>query len=171
MYHKIGDGDEPKHSQYRNLFTEDEDAMMKKLVEQYGENNWEYVARRLGSRTARQCRERWTNYLNPRLSQGPWSKEEDKLLFHKVKKYGKKWELLVRFFPTRSRNNIKNRYNTIVRKGLGLGLEVSSIDGFLSSAEQVETRKRPPASSKPKVIEAPEVMDVIKKYSISNLLI
>ena len=164
-------GNEGKHSQYRTLFTEEEDNMLRKLVEQYGENQWEFLARQIGTRSSRQCRERWTNYLSPRLCQGPWSKEEDRLLFHKVKKYGKKWELLVRFFPTRSRNNIKNRYNTIVRKGLGLGLEVTTIEGFILSAEQVETRRRPPTMQKPKIPAEPPKLNPIQKFSIQNLLI
>ena len=164
-------GNEQRHSQYRILFTEEEDQKLKTLVEQYGENQWEFLARQIGTRSSRQCRERWTNYLCPRLSQGPWTKEEDRLLFLKVKKYGKKWELLVRFFPTRSRNNIKNRYNTIVRKGHGLGLEVSTLEGFILSAEQVETRKRPPTSQKNKMIQPQTVINPIEKYSIKNLLI
>ncbi|EAY21683.1 Myb-like DNA-binding domain containing protein [Trichomonas vaginalis G3] len=160
-----------KPTQYRTLFTEEEDNLLRKLVEQYGENQWEYLSRQIGTRSSRQCRERWTNYLSPRLSQGPWSKDEDRLLFHKVKKYGKKWELLVRFFPTRSRNNIKNRYNTIVRKGLGLGLEVTTIEGFILSAERVESRNRPATSSKKDLnVNVPQI-NPIEKYSIQNFLI
>ena len=65
-------------------------------------------------RNSRQCRDRYSNYLNPVFNNCDWSKEEDKLLADKYNAYGPKWTKIREFFPKRSANNIKNRYNYYV---------------------------------------------------------
>lgn len=171
-----------RHGQYRVLFSEAEDAHLINLVEQYGENDWETISRELKTRNARQCKERWMNYLSPNLSHAPWTVEEDKLLFNKVKKYGKKWKIVGKFFINRSRNCIKNRYNTIVRKSETLGIDACSLSGFLHAAGLVESKKKfntQTISSQhdmtvaSPIIMSPEVetIDPAKKYSIDALLV
>ncbi|OHT04781.1 DNA-binding protein reb1 [Tritrichomonas foetus] len=94
-------------------FTKVEDAKLAALINEYGETDWKIIAEKMAPRTARQCRERWTNYVNPSLSKDPWTKEEDALLLEKHEEYGNRWKLIEKFFPTRSKNNIKHRYSQI----------------------------------------------------------
>lgn len=41
---------------------------------------WAEIAENIHSRSAKQCRERWINSLNPDLKKGRFSAEEDKIL-------------------------------------------------------------------------------------------
>ena len=91
----------------RNKFSEQDDALLRKLVAEYGTNNWGLLALKMPNRNARQLRERWNNYVRPNLSISPWTPEENSLLLEKFQEYGKKWHTIAQFFPNRSTNNIK----------------------------------------------------------------
>lgn len=95
---------------YRLKFTPDEDEMLKKLVLHYGENDWSQISNKMKHRSARQCRERYRNYLAPHILNPPWSKEEEELLCQKYREYGPKWAMITKFFSQRSDVNIKNHW-------------------------------------------------------------
>lgn len=79
--------------------------------------NWGKVEKEMGGkRTARQCRDRYTNYLTPGFRKGPWTKEEDKLLLDLYNKYGPKWAKIKKCFANRTVNNIKNRFYELQRE-------------------------------------------------------
>jgi hypothetical protein len=65
--------------------------------------------------TTRQCRERWTNYLNPTIGNIEWTPAEDQLLEEKYARIGAKWQVIAAEFPTRSKNNVKNRWYRLQR--------------------------------------------------------
>lgn len=90
-------------------FTKTEDSQLYNLVKLYGENDWRTIADQMPYRTPRQCRERWTNYVNPNLNKKPWSISEDMCLIMKHHDFGNKWKIIQRFFPGRSKNDIKQR--------------------------------------------------------------
>lgn len=92
-------------------FTKAEDVKLMMLVQEFSTKDWKTIAEHMFPRTARQCRERWTNYVNPMLSKDPWSKEEDLLLIEKHNEFGNRWKLIERYFPGRSKNNIKHRWS------------------------------------------------------------
>ena len=94
----------------RRKFTKDEDARLKLLVQELGENAWPAVAERMVSRSSRQCRERYKNYLSDELENGPWTLEEEELLEEKYNKYSSRWTLISTFFPHRSDANVKNHW-------------------------------------------------------------
>ena len=68
------------------------------------------------TRNARQCKDRYTNYLSPQINLNPWSQEEDDLLIKKVNELGNKWVKISKFFIGRSDNSIKNRWYTHLNK-------------------------------------------------------
>lgn len=90
-------------------FTEEEDNKLRKIIEEHSPSNWRLIAKLMQNRTSRQCRERWTNYINPALSTCPWTKAEDTLLVQKYQEFGSRWHDIVKYFPNRSKNNLKNR--------------------------------------------------------------
>ncbi|OHT07007.1 Myb-like DNA-binding domain containing protein [Tritrichomonas foetus] len=96
----------------RILFTADEDQALIYQVGQFGEN-WEKVAQYMSSRSPRQCRDRYKNYLHPMVKNGPWSKDEDAELLYRFRQLGPKWSKIAKYFPGRTDVNIKNRYTTI----------------------------------------------------------
>ena len=94
-------------------FTRAEDAKLALLVREYSDNDWKAIAEQMAPRTARQCRERWTNYVNPELSKDPWTKDEDQLLIEKHNEFGNHWKIIEKYFPNRSKNNIKHRWSIL----------------------------------------------------------
>lgn len=95
----------------RRVFTISEDKIIIKCVSSSKfDNDWEAVANLLSSRSARQCRDRWTYYLSPANNLAPFSPEEDQLIIQKVNEMGKKWSQISKFFTGRSDNSIKNRW-------------------------------------------------------------
>jgi hypothetical protein len=122
-------------------FTAEEDRMLVALVEQHGVKNWATVAQSMGTRNARQCRERWSNYLRPYLRTGHWTPEEDFLLETKFAEYGTKWHKISLFFVQRSALSLRNRHMAIERQQRP---EPSQSPG--SGAPPVEERAPPAAA-------------------------
>ena len=96
-------------------FTDEEDKLLTTLVCEAKEKDWFAIAKNMNNRNARQCRERWNNYLDPNLVKDEWSELDDKLLMKKFIEIGSHWNSIARFFPGRSGNSIRNRYLMIQR--------------------------------------------------------
>lgn len=99
-----------KRTSCRNKFLKAEDDLLRQLVEQYGESNWTLISSHMRRRTARQCRERYKNYLSPKVRNAPWTPEEEALLTKKVKEIGPKWAMIASYFDARSDVNVKNHW-------------------------------------------------------------
>jgi hypothetical protein len=99
-----------KQNARRRPFGTEEDAVIMRMMLGGAIHGWEAIARRLPGRTARQCRERWTNYLSPSVRSEPWTVEEDHLLVEKVNEVKFSWSVIARSFNGRSDNDIKNRW-------------------------------------------------------------
>lgn len=99
-------------SDHRNKFTQQEDERLIMLIKENGAKRWKSIARKMSGKTARQCRDRYMNYLREGLGNRPWTDDEDFLLSQKVKEIGTHWSKIVIFFKGRSTNNIKNRWYT-----------------------------------------------------------
>jgi hypothetical protein len=69
-------------------WTEEEDEILRKAVEDHNGKNWKKIAEQLENRTGVQCLHRWQKVLNPNLVKGPWTKEEDELIIKLVEQYG-----------------------------------------------------------------------------------
>jgi hypothetical protein len=131
-------------SAIRHRFTAHEDERLRALVGELGDGNWAEVATRLGTRSARQCRERFRNYLDPNLRQDPWSPAEDELLLQKFIELGSRWAEIGQFFAGRSEANIKNRWAQMQTKpGRGLALEVEHLDKIIANGHKDEDAKPP----------------------------
>ena len=100
----------------RKKFTPEEDQQLRTLVEVNGFKDWKIVSSFMQNRTARQCRERYNDYLNPALNKGEWTIDEEKKLIELIQQYGKKWSFLKKFFNGRSDVNLKNHWPVLERK-------------------------------------------------------
>jgi hypothetical protein len=105
----------PKAACSKVKFTADEDQRLIDLVDALGQKNWIEIAANLGGRNARQCRERFTNYLDPNLRRDEWTADEDRLLERKFAEFGPKWNKIAKFFVNRSDNALRNRWMLIAR--------------------------------------------------------
>jgi hypothetical protein len=79
---------------------------------------WIDIATQLPGRCARQCRDRWANYLCPGNKNAAWTASEDELLVEKVTEMGSHWSVIAKSFDGRSENNVKNRWYTHLRPKL-----------------------------------------------------
>jgi hypothetical protein len=102
--------------EFKHKFTNAEDELLCSIVEEIGTVDWTLVARRMSPFTTRQCRERWTNYLNPTIKNVKWTRAEDQLLELKYAQIGAKWQVIAGEFPARSKNNVKNRWHRLQRR-------------------------------------------------------
>lgn len=98
----------------RKKFTAEEDDKLRELVKEVGLGKWEKIASLLPGRSGRQCRDRYRNYLSPGFFNGQWTQEEDDLLASKYFELGPHWSQIVKYFPNRSANSLKNRWNYFV---------------------------------------------------------
>lgn len=77
--------------------------------------NWTEIAKCMGDRTVRQCRERWTNSLCETIKKTQWSTEEDQLIMTKYNEFGPQWKLMEKFFPGRVQYDIRNRFTSLMK--------------------------------------------------------
>jgi hypothetical protein len=73
----------------RGSWSPEEDAQLRLAVDLYGKA-WMEVASFIPGRTNEQCRERWTERLNPKVPRGKWTAEEDARLLSAVDEFGEK---------------------------------------------------------------------------------
>jgi hypothetical protein len=97
-------------SKARQLFSKEEDNMIKQLYEEFGMRNWNRISQFLPARKAKNCRDRYLNYLQPNLKTEDWTAEEDSDLLKLVQQYGKKWMIISELLPGRSPISTKNRF-------------------------------------------------------------
>jgi hypothetical protein len=100
----------------KTKFTHEEDVQLTRLVETVGSANWREIAACMKTRNARQCRERYRNYLDPELRWEQWTPEEDALLIAKFRENGPKWNAISQFFTKRSDNALRNRWQQLNRR-------------------------------------------------------
>ncbi|KAE8668488.1 Transcription repressor MYB6 [Hibiscus syriacus] len=75
-------------------------------------------------RCGKSCRLRWINYLRPDIKRGNFSEQEDQLIIQLHSLLGNKWSLIAARLPGRTDNEIKNYWNThIKRKLLSRGID------------------------------------------------
>lgn len=87
--------------QVKGAWSPEEDALVLKLVKEYGPKKWCQIAKHLHGRIGKQCRERWLNHLNPVVTKGEWTEEEDRAILLSHQANGNKWATLANQLPGR----------------------------------------------------------------------
>ncbi|CAL9118664.1 unnamed protein product, partial [Musa textilis] len=67
-------------------------------------------------RCSKSCRLRWTNYLRPGIKRGNFTDQEEKLIIRLQALLGNRWAAIASYLPERTDNDIKNYWNTHLKK-------------------------------------------------------
>lgn len=103
----------------KGAWTAEEDEKLRKYIEAQGTGHWRSVGRKAGlQRCGKSCRLRWTNYLRPDIKHGNFSPEEEKLIVELHASFGSRWSLIAARLQGRTDNDIKNHWNTRLKKKL-----------------------------------------------------
>ncbi|KAJ9695352.1 hypothetical protein PVL29_010703 [Vitis rotundifolia] len=98
----------------------EEDSKLKEYIEKYGTGgNWIALPQKAGlRRCGKSCRLRWLNYLRPNIKHGEFSDDEDRIICSVFASIGSKWSVIANYLPGRTDNDIKNYWNTKLKKKL-----------------------------------------------------
>ncbi|KAJ8448405.1 hypothetical protein Cgig2_022033 [Carnegiea gigantea] len=101
-------------------WTPEEDEKLISYIQEHGSHgSWRALPKAAGlNRCGKSCRLRWTNYLRPDIKRGRFCEEEEELIIKLHSVLGNKWSRIAAHLPGRTDNEIKNYWNTHIRKKL-----------------------------------------------------
>ncbi|KAL3640584.1 Myb-like DNA-binding domain [Castilleja foliolosa] len=100
-------------------WTPEEDIILVSYIQEHGPGNWRAVPTNTGlMRCSKSCRLRWTNYLRPGIKRGDFTQDEEKMIIHLQALLGNRWAAIASYLPQRTDNDIKNYWNTHLKKKL-----------------------------------------------------
>ncbi|CAL0319951.1 unnamed protein product [Lupinus luteus] len=97
-----------------------EDAKIHSLVSKNnGSGNLTFVSKKAGlKRCGKSCRLRWNNYLRPDLKHDNFTSQEEDLIIKLHAAIGSRWSIIAQQLPGRTDNDVKNHWNTKLKKKL-----------------------------------------------------
>ncbi|KAH7438159.1 hypothetical protein KP509_04G003000 [Ceratopteris richardii] len=109
----------------RGPWTPEEDRKLIAYINENGHGSWRALPKKAGLlRCGKSCRLRWTNYLRPDIKRGEFSSSEEESIIKLHALLGNRWSAIASHLPKRTDNEIKNYWNTHLRKKmLKMGLD------------------------------------------------
>ncbi|KAF8387586.1 hypothetical protein HHK36_026239 [Tetracentron sinense] len=103
----------------KGLWSPEEDEKLLRHITKYGHGCWSSVPKLAGlQRCGKSCRLRWINYLRPDLKRGTFSQQEENLIIELHAVLGNRWSQIATQLPGRTDNEIKNLWNSCIKKKL-----------------------------------------------------
>ncbi|XP_050230387.1 transcription factor MYB16 [Mercurialis annua] len=100
-------------------WTPEEDQKLLAYIEEHGHGSWRALPTKAGlQRCGKSCRLRWTNYLRPDIKRGKFSLQEEQTIIQLHALLGNRWSAIATHLPKRTDNEIKNYWNTHLKKRL-----------------------------------------------------
>ncbi|CAK7322950.1 unnamed protein product [Dovyalis caffra] len=100
-------------------WTPEEDQKLLAYIEEHGHGCWRALPAKAGlQRCGKSCRLRWTNYLRPDIKRGSFNLQEEQTIIQLHALLGNRWSAIASHLPNRTDNEIKNYWNTHLKKRL-----------------------------------------------------
>ncbi|XP_008794081.2 transcription factor RAX2-like [Phoenix dactylifera] len=119
----------------RGPWSPEEDMALKSYLERHGTGgNWIALPQKAGlKRCGKSCRLRWLNYLRPDIKHGGFTEEEDNIICTLYNKIGSRWSVIATQLPGRTDNDVKNYWNTKLKKKM-MAAQASLYSNITSSS-------------------------------------
>ncbi|KAF8366135.1 cdc-5L [Pristionchus pacificus] len=129
-----------------------EDEILKAAIMKYGKNQWSRIASLLHRKSAKQCKARWFEWLDPGIKKTEWSREEDEKLLHLAKLMPTQWRTIAPIVG-RTAAQCLERYEQLLdeaqRKAEGLDDEAATDARKLKPGDIDPTPETKPARPDP----------------------
>nr|QFG01313.1 MYB family transcription factor MYB2 [Larix gmelinii var. olgensis] len=100
-------------------WTPEEDQKLVAYIQEHGHGSWRALPQKAGLlRCGKSCRLRWANYLRPDIKRGKFSVQEEQTIIQLHALLGNRWSAIATHLPKRTDNEIKNYWNTHLKKRL-----------------------------------------------------
>ncbi|XP_075505768.1 MYB-like transcription factor ODO1 [Primulina tabacum] len=154
-------------------WTAEEDNKLINFILTKGQCCWRAVPKLAGlRRCGKSCRLRWTNYLRPDLKRGLLTPAEEQLVIDLHARLGNRWSKIAARLPGRTDNEIKNHWNTHIKKKLlKMGIDPVTHEPLVQQPNTNETTNSPSNESenfpKPAKNKSPECTGSLEENPFS----
>nr|WDS62665.1 transcription factor MYB [Piper nigrum] len=103
----------------KGSWSSEEDQKLLAYIDEHGHGSWRALPTKAGlQRCGKSCRLRWTNYLRPDIKRGKFTSQEEQTIIQLHALLGNRWSAIASHLPNRTDNEIKNYWNSHLKKRL-----------------------------------------------------